>query len=65
MKTTPLITVTLRGGVIQDIARIPEDIQIKVIDWDSEELDDNGEPLPSVGIWDNRGNYAVDWDGEY
>jgi hypothetical protein len=58
------ITVTVRGGIVQDIENIPENVRIKVIDWDNDELDGNDDPVPSVGIWKGRVNYSIDYDGK-
>jgi len=54
------ITVTVRGGVVQDIDRIPEGVRVKVVDWDNDETDGNGDSIPSVGIWDCRDNSPAD-----
>jgi len=48
------IVVTVRGGVVQNVSDIPEGLQVNVVDWDSEETDDNGDPVPSVDVWTHR-----------
>ncbi len=58
------ITVYVRGGVIQDIQNIPEGIQIRVQDYDIDNLtdkelqeetepDEEGNPCV-VGVWENQ-----------
>jgi hypothetical protein len=48
------IVVTVRGGLVQEISDIPAGIRIKVVDWDTDELDKHGNPRPFVGYWDSR-----------
>lgn len=61
IKELHTITVTVLGGVVQDITNIPEGVQVKLMDYDIEcltedelqektELDENGERC-FVSIW--------------
>ena len=35
------IIIYIEGGVIQDITGIPEDLTVKVVDWDTDGIDEN------------------------
>ena len=55
------ITVIVSGGLVQDVQGIPEGIQVKVIDYDSEGIDESHPCAKKinndwcfVGIWEAR-----------
>ena len=55
------IEITVRGGVVQDISGIPDGVTVTVTDWDSQELDENGEIKPCIETW---GDGAADYKHE-
>jgi hypothetical protein len=48
------ISIIVRGGLVQEISDIPAGVQLKVVDWDTDELDEHGDPLPWINYWDSR-----------
>jgi hypothetical protein len=53
------ILITVRKGMIEEIKDIPDGVEIKVVDWDTDELDAASNPVPAVIIWDSSGEYAT------
>jgi hypothetical protein len=45
------LTVIVQGGVVQEVSNIPENVQVKVIDWDDDLSGKDEEPAPAVTIW--------------
>ena len=53
------VTVIVRNGMIEDIRNIPENLEIKTVDWDTEGLDTRGRPVPAISLWDSRGEHVL------
>ena len=56
MKT---ITVIVSGGLVQDVKDIPDGVRVKVVDYDSDGIDEShpcakkiGDDWAFVGIWE-------------
>lgn len=52
------LTIYMEGGVIQDITGIPEDINLKVVDWDVDGIEENrltkiGDEMALVTEWES------------
>lgn len=59
MSKTKTITVEVLGGLVSDVRNIPEGIRVKVIDYDTEGIDEShpcakkiGDDWAFVGIWE-------------
>jgi hypothetical protein len=54
------IVITISDGSIENIAGIPEGHRVEVRDWDGDGggVDDNGDPMPAVTVWEHDGQWA-------
>jgi hypothetical protein len=55
---TESISITVSDGLIENIAGIPEGYHVEVRDWDASEIDEYGETVPEVTVWEHDGQWA-------
>lgn len=46
------IVVTVRDGLVESVTGLPDDTILEVRDFDSDDLDEQGEPVPVISVWE-------------
>lgn len=50
-KVSPII-ITVSGGVVNAVSGVPDGVTVEVHDWDGDERDEAGEPVPDIAVWE-------------